>query len=151
MSQQILVYRGFARDPGWCHVIVGRDERTGDTAVLVGELDDNPGTTITNALEEVAEAIKRYVLNGDSDFELYQYSPQGLPDLKPTFYRIEWKGQPGRFSMPVWNVVDPRKDPWLRVLRDQVKEHNYTSHALIAERNLQVIDSRERQDLPTAI
>ena len=151
MSQHILVYRGFARDPGWCHVIVGRDVRTGKKAVLVGELDDNPGTTVANALAEVAQAIKHYVLNDDADFELYLYSSEGLPDLEPTFYRIEWNGQQGAFSVPIWHVVDPRADAWLRALRDQVRETGYTSQALIAERHLEVIDSRERLDLPTAI
>jgi len=116
----------------------------------VGELDDNPGTTVTNAIEQVAERIRCDLLDGDPHFELYEYVPKGLPQLRPTFYRIEWRGQPGHFSMPTWLVVEPSADPWLRHLQDLVMEDGYTSQALIADRKLEVIDSRERDDLPAA-
>jgi hypothetical protein len=53
--------------------------------------------------------------------------------------------------MPTWTVVDPKGDPWLRHLRDAVKEDGYTFNALTAERDLKVIDAREREDLPSAI
>jgi hypothetical protein len=149
MSQCILVFRGFGRAPSRCHVVVASDNR-GAKAVLVGELDDNPGTTVTNAIEEVAESVKRELLDGDPDFVLYEYVPKGLPSLRPTFYRIEWKGQPGHFSMPEWHIVEPDSDPWLRHLRGLVLETEYTSKALIAERKLEIVDSREREDLPAA-
>jgi len=119
--------------------------------VLVGELDDNPGTSVTNAIEEVAESIKREFLGGDSRFALYQYVPKDAPTLGPTFYRIEWMGQPGRFAMPVWHKVEPDVDPWLRYMRDLVMEQGYTSKALLAGRKLEVVDSRERDDLPAAM
>ncbi|HYB24891.1 MAG TPA: hypothetical protein VED41_13900 [Solirubrobacteraceae bacterium] len=150
MSECILIFRGFGRDPGWCHVIVANDQR-GARAVLVGELDDNPGTSVTNAIEEVAESIKREFLGGDSRFALYQYVPKDAPTLGPTFYRIEWMGQPGRFAMPVWHKVEPDVDPWLRYMRDLVMEQGYTSKALLAGRKLEVVDSRERDDLPAAM
>lgn len=147
--QSILVYRGFARAPGWCHVVHGVDEQ-GAKAVLVGELDDNPGTSVTNAIEEVAESVKREMLGGDGDFAVFEYAPKGMPGLRPTFYRVSWEGQPGHFSMPEWNVVEPGSDPWLRRWRDLVMEKGYTSKALIAERGLEVLDARAREDLPVA-
>jgi len=150
MSQYILVFRGFARTPGWCHVVVAEDHH-GQKAVLVGELDDNPGTSIINATEQIADAISRKLLAGSSDFELYEYVIKGLPELKPTFYLIEWKGQPGRFSMPTWTPVDPSVDPWLRVLQSRVKDHEYTFNALTAERDLEMIDAREPEALPWAV
>jgi hypothetical protein len=122
----------------------------GARAVLVGELDDNPGTTVTNALEGLAESVRRELLDGDPNFELYEFVPKGLPKLQPTFYRIEWRGEPGHFSMPEWQVVDPGSDPWLRDLRSEVMEKGYTAQTLIAERKLEVIDSRRRDDLPIA-
>jgi hypothetical protein len=150
MSEHILVFRGFARASSWCHVVVGTD-RQGRRAVLVGELDDNPGTTATNAIEQVAEAVTSRLLGGDREFELYEYVPKGLPDLAPTFYRIEWKGRAGQFSSPEWHVVDPGSDPWLRTLRSQVMERDYTSRALIEQRGLKVVDARAREELPWAI
>jgi len=150
MSQYILIFRGFARTPGWCHVVVGEDNR-GQKAVLVGELDDNPGTSVINATEQVSDAISRALLGGSSEFEFYEYVIKGLPELKPTFYRIEWKGERGRFSMPTWTPVDPEADPWLRALGPRVKDRDYTFNALIAERDLEVIDAREPEALPWAV
>jgi hypothetical protein len=72
MSECILVFPGFARAPSWCHVVIGTDNR-GGTAVLLGELDDNPGTTVTNALENAAESVSRQLLDGDRSFKLYEY------------------------------------------------------------------------------
>jgi hypothetical protein len=149
MSEYILVYRGFARTAGRCRVVVASDDR-GDKAVLLGDLEDNPGTTVMSAIEQVAQDVQRESLNGDSHFKLYQYVLKGLPELSPTFYRIEWRGQSGRFSMPTWERVDPATDRWLRYLRDKVKDSGYTSEALIAERQLAVVDAREREDLPAA-
>jgi len=150
MSQYILIFRGFARTPGWCHVVVGEHDR-GNRAVLVGELDDNPGTSVLNATEQIAEAVSRTLLDGNSQFELYEYMTEGLPDLKPTFYRIDWKGQPGHFSMPTWDPVDSQADFWLRSLGSAVRDHDYTFKALTAERELEVVDAREPEALPWAI
>ena len=119
-------------------------------AVLVGELDDNPGTSVTNALEQVAESVRRELLDDDPNFDLYEYVPKGLPGLRPTFYKIEWRGEPGCFSMPEWQIVEPGSDPWLRHLRSNVMEQGYTARTLIAERKLDVIDSRRHEDLPVA-
>jgi len=111
MNEYVLVFRGFARRPSWCHVVVS-DATNGDRHVLVGELDDNPGTTVTNAIEEVAHGIRRKIVKGKRNFDLYEYVPVGLPELKPTFYRIKWNGAPGRFAMPTWDVVDPSRVKW---------------------------------------
>jgi hypothetical protein len=150
MSQYLLIFRGFARSPAWCHVVVAHDDR-GRNAVLVGELEDNAGTSVINATEQVAEAISQRLLHGSRDFVLYEYITNGLPELKPTFYRIDWRGQPGLFSMPTWTPIDPQTDPWLRSLRHQVKESDYTVNALTADRELEQIDAREPEALPWAM
>jgi hypothetical protein len=147
MNEYILIFRGFGRSPGWCHAVVDKQEKK----VLVGELDDNPGTTVTNAVEEVAEGVYGRLLSGDRDFELYEYVPKGLPKLEPTFYRIVWRGQPGRFSMPAWDVVDPNTDNWLRGIQGLVMSHHYASEALRADRKLTAVDAREPENLPLAI
>ena len=147
MNEYILIFRGFGRSPSWCHAVVDEQGKK----VLVGELDDNPGTTVTNAVEEVAEGISRKLLSGDGDFELYEYVPKGLPKLEPTFYRIVWQGQPGRFSEPAWEIVDPTTDEWLQDAQDSVMSHDYTSKVLGADRELTAVDAREPEDLPLAI
>lgn len=150
MTQYLLIFRGFARSPASCHVVVAQDDR-GETAVLVGELEDNRGTSVINATEQVADAISQRLLDGSRDFALYEYIINGLPDLKPTFYRIDWRGQPGLFSMPTWTPVDQQTDPWLQSLRHQVKESDYTFDALSAERDLELIDARDPEALPWAV
>jgi len=140
MSESILVIPGFARAPVRCHVVIATGQQ--GRAVLVGELEDNPGTSVTNALEFVAESVARGLLEDDRNFAFYEYVPKGLPKLLPTFYRIEWRGEPGQFSMPEWNVMDPLADQWLRFFKDRVTETGYTSDALKA-RGVEVIDMRD--------
>jgi hypothetical protein len=142
MTEYLLVYTGFARTPGWCHVIVADN---GHPTVLVGDLDDNPGTSVINATEEVAVAISQKLFNGagPNDFTMFEYYTKGIPDHAPTFFRIEWEGEPGRFSMPTWTRVDPSEEPRLRSVSDRVRADGYTFDALTTERNLELIDASE--------
>jgi hypothetical protein len=41
----------------------------------LGELDDNEGTSTTNALELIAEAVAHRLLNGTNDLTVYQWLP----------------------------------------------------------------------------
>jgi hypothetical protein len=141
-AEYILIFIGFARTPGWCHVVV---EGNGNGTVLVGELDDNPGTSVLNATEEIASAISHKIFNGaaPSDFTLFEYEVKAPPDLKPTFYRVAWNGAPGQFSMPTWTVVDPSVEPGLRSVQGSVRADDYTFDAVTSERELELIDARE--------
>jgi len=146
MSEYIFVTRGFAREPVWCHVVIASGK--GRQAVLIGELEDNPGTSATNALEQIAEKVSAELLKDRQGFEFFEYVPKGLPSLEPTFYRIEWGGTPGRFSMPVWNVVAPETDWMIRFFRGRVLPEGYTSKALMSARDIDVFDAREHPDIP---
>jgi hypothetical protein len=54
----LLPYQGLNGFDGVCHVRVY--EQPGQLpVVIVGALDDNPGTSITNAIEMVAAAVQR--------------------------------------------------------------------------------------------
>ncbi len=147
MTEYILVYPGFARTPGWCHVIVADDGHPG--TVLVGDLDDNPGTSVINATEQVAVAISQKLFNGAGldDFTMFEYYAKAPPDLAPTFFRVEWEGEPGQFSMPTWTRVDPSEEPGLRCISDRVRADGYTFDALTTERNLELIDASEPADV----
>jgi hypothetical protein len=143
MTEYILKYPGFSRDPGVCHVVVP-DEGPLDS-LLVGSLQDNPGTSVTNATEEIALALSELLFQGarSSAFTMFEYEPRGLPDLTPTFYRVVWRGVSDRFSMPTWDVVDPDQEPQLHSLRTKVREQDYTFDALTTERDLVLIESPE--------
>jgi hypothetical protein len=143
MTEYILVFTGFARTPGWCHVVVAEGGHR--PAVLVGDLDDNPGTSVINATEEVAAEISRRLFKGEgpSAFTLFEYYAKGPPDLTPTFFRIDWAGEPDQFSMPTWTRVNADEEPLLRPLSDRVRPDHYTFDALTAERSLELIDASE--------
>jgi hypothetical protein len=147
-NEFILMFRGFARTPGVCHVVVARDDYR--PRVLVGELDDNPGTSVLNATEEIGAAISRHLLDeaGPEQFTLFEYEPKGLPELRPSFYRIVWRGEPRHFSMPTWEAVQADKEPDLASLRPLVRSQNYTSDALTTERHLELIDGRWTSGIP---
>lgn len=140
MNEYILLYPGFARSPGWCHVVVAKNGHPG--TVLVGDLDDNPGTSVVNATEQIAAAISQRLFNGapPDDFAMFEYYTGEPPDIAPTFLRVEWKGQPGHFSMPTWTTTDPSEEPRLRSISDRVRPDRYTFDALTAERDLELID-----------
>jgi hypothetical protein len=140
MNEYILVYPGFARSPGWCHVVVADNGQPG--VVLVGDLEDNPGTSVVNATEQIGTAISQRLFNGASadDFAMFEYYTGEGSDIAPTFLRVGWKGQLGHFSMPTWTSVDPAEDPRLRSISDRVRPDRYTFDALTTERDLELID-----------
>jgi hypothetical protein len=148
INEFILMFRGFARTPGLCHVVVSQDDHA--SHALVGELADNPGTSILNATDEIGAAISSYLLNdaGPQEFTLFEYEPKGLPDLIPSFYRIVWRGAPNHFSMPTWEVVDADEEPELESMRSRVRSGNYTVDALTTERDLTLVDARGVEDIP---
>lgn len=140
MNEYILLYPGFARSPGWCHVVVADNGHP--STVLVGDLDDNPGTSVINATEQIAAAISQRLFDGacPEDFAMFEYYTGGPPDTAPTFLLVEWKGERGHFSMPTWTTVDPSEEPRLRSISDRVRTDRYTFDALTTERDLELID-----------
>jgi hypothetical protein len=123
IRQYVLAFRGFSSRPGLCHVLVSTNGSR--PKALVGELLDNPGTSTTNAVEEVGAIISERLLKGSTEFDLYQFQPEGLPDLRPTFYAIEWMG--GRpFRWPVWHIVLPQDDEWIAHAKRYLDAQNYT-------------------------
>ncbi len=118
IREYLLQYRGFGAEPGICHVVVAQDD--GPATVLVGAPNENPGTSVTNALEEVSGEISTLILGGERDFRLYQYEPEGLPHRKPTFYRITWT--PKAFRMPQWKPVTPESEQPLIPLANVLPE-----------------------------
>jgi len=140
MNEYILLYPGFARTPGWCHVIVAGNGHP--SAVLVGDLDDNPGTSVVNATEQIATAISERLFDGASpdDFAMFEYYTGGESDTEPTFLRVEWEGEPGHFSMPAWTTIDPSEEPGLHSISIRVRPDRYTFDALTTERDLELID-----------
>jgi len=138
LEQALLIYPGNSAEPGVCHLVFARDAPDGP-AVLIGNPEDNPSTAPTNALERIAALIANRLFGGQLSFRLYQYEPEGVPTLAPTFYAIQWRGQqPG--SMPTWEPIEPAADPFLAAADRLVRREPYTLKALAG---LRIIDGTE--------
>ena len=101
VDQYLLTYPGIGDLRSKCHVAVQRNNRR----AIAGQLADNPGTSVTNALENVALAISQLFFDGSRDFKLFEYTPRDLVDRRPTLYAIRWH-RPNAFQMPEWTKTD---------------------------------------------
>jgi hypothetical protein len=85
--ESLLRYQGLNDMDGVCHMRVY--EQPGALPIVVaGALDDNPGTSVTNAIEMVAVAVQRDVLSDGREFRLIEYHP-GTPG-DPTDQAFSW-------------------------------------------------------------
>lgn len=75
-SEHLLPYPGIAGMDGLCHIRLY--EAPGRTpVVIVGQLDDNPGTAINNAIETIAGLIHARILHDGREFQLITYHTTG--------------------------------------------------------------------------
>lgn len=73
----LLPYQGLNDFDGLCHIRVY--EQPGQLPVVIaGELDDNPGTSITNAIEMVAAAVQRSEFSNGREFQLVEHYPDTI-------------------------------------------------------------------------
>ncbi len=96
--ESLMRYQGLNGADGVCHLRVF--ERPGELPVVIaGNLDDNPGTTITNAIEMVAEAVKRNVICDGREFKLIEHYPGAIHDpTTPTFSWVTFEHQDSKES-----------------------------------------------------
>src|ERR1700683_5485743 len=92
--QALLPYQGFHGTQGLCHLRVY--EQPGRLPIVIaGALDDNPATSITNAIEMVAAAIQAGVINDGREFELIEHYPASLADKRTqTFSSVRFAHRP---------------------------------------------------------
>jgi hypothetical protein len=79
----LLPYPGFCGFDGLCHVrvfVLCHRVPWRAPVVLVGGLDDNPGTSVTNVIEVVAAAVRRQVFPEGSRFVLVEHYADRLGD-----------------------------------------------------------------------
>ncbi len=73
----LLPYQGLNGFDGLCHVRVY--EQPGQLPIVIaGGLDDNPGTSITNAIEMVAAAVQRSEFSDGREFRLVEHYPDTI-------------------------------------------------------------------------
>jgi hypothetical protein len=86
-SDELLVFQGFNGCTGLCHARVY--ERPGGLpVVIVGQLDDNPGTFPSTAIEMIAAAVQSTFFADKREFRLVQYYSPKFPG--PSFVEVQF-------------------------------------------------------------
>lgn len=140
-DQYVLEYSGFSAARGRCHVVLDHSR----SAALVGDPIDNLGTSVTNAIEQIASEIRR-VLNLDvTKGRLYQYVPWDVRLRREYTAVVEFHGD--AWSLPVWTEVEADDDFVVSAL-DLVRR--YQPYALAGMKELPVVNAviRVRIDAP---
>lgn len=99
-EQVVLEYGGFSLARGRCHVVFDPER----SHALVGEPLDNPGTAVTNAIEEVAFSLKTSLGIDVSMGQLFQYTPWDAEIRRERTLLVKFHGD--MWSMPVWTDPD---------------------------------------------
>jgi hypothetical protein len=131
LEQYVLEYGGFSSSRGRCHVVVERDS----SSAMVGNPGDNPGTSVTNAIEQVAYELSRTLDVDVTKGRLYEYQP-----WEPAFRRertlvVEFRGD--AWSMPVWTDAS-RNDPFVKGALELV--HKFEPYLLATMKDLKVVN-----------
>jgi hypothetical protein len=87
----LLTYQGLNGFDGLCHVRIY--EQPGQLPiVIVGALDDNPGTSITNAISMVAAAVQRRAFSDGREFRLIEHYPDTIDGRgTPTYALVHFE------------------------------------------------------------
>lgn len=88
----LLTYPGIGGAQGICH-LRAYEQPGAQPVVIVGELTDNPGTFVPNAIENIAATIQRLLYPDGREFQLIQHRP---PDefLTVTFDHVSVSDNP---------------------------------------------------------
>ena len=92
-----------------------------DNVVIVTELSDNPGTSVTNAAEAVAsEACRRFGIDPNS-LVLIEHYPMTNDDFDETFDIVKLNVAPNATSMPLGRDIMFSSPQWTRISKEHVQ------------------------------
>jgi hypothetical protein len=117
LIEQILTYPGWGLDWGRCHIVT----RHGGDKVVVGDPVGNPGTSVVNAIEQIADAITAEGIYPDQ-FDLYEYRPWSIATRRPSFQRIIFTPT-DTHKLPHWQDADPAGDQFLEQALAAIKRY----------------------------
>jgi len=95
-------YRGYHGCASRCRLRVYQHGTT--TVLLVSEIPENPGTSITNRAEALATALVRQYAQGPDWVWIEHYPPQGGLEERLHEVRFTWDER-GRASNPQWERI----------------------------------------------
>lgn len=141
LTEYIMLFDGFSGRPSVCHLLLAPAE-----GVVLGELDDNPGTSLTNALELACAAVADEFFDRSTTFPVFEWIPHDLPTYQPDMLRIVWHAS--GFRLPEWTA--PEDPPGFVIEAEDLirATQPYNAEALKA-RDVPVIDLTGRAGVLT--
>jgi hypothetical protein len=132
LREYVMLFDGFAGRPSSCHLLLAPGE-----GVVLGELDDNEGTSLTNALEFACAAVADEFFMRTTRFPIFEWIPHDLPTHRPDMLEIYWHAS--GFRLPEWRT--PQGPPGFVAQAEKLirATQPYTSQAL-ADRRVAMID-----------
>jgi hypothetical protein len=105
ISNERFIFTGLNGCESFCKLLIF--DWFGVKVVIVTALDDNSGTSVTNAAELLATAVcAKYELQVERMMWIEHYPKCFLRG--ETFDRVEFKSSGGRFANPAWSPLDWR-------------------------------------------
>ena len=95
--EHLLCFTGFTDRLSVCHLFVSQ------RGIVLGELEDNKGTSVTNALELVCAGVAARFFDGSVDFEVFEWLPKNV--LIETGRMLEIKWHAAGLRLPEWRPV----------------------------------------------
>lgn len=103
---EIYHYQGYGTHPSKCGLKIL--EKEGNIYVLFTELDDNPGTSVTNSIEMLATQIYNELFkdNNPKDITWMEHYPAyGTYPASLDVVKMDWDGE--RYISPSWRRIEP--------------------------------------------
>jgi hypothetical protein len=121
----LLPYQGLDVFDGLCHIRVY--EQPGRLPVVIaGGLDDNPGTSLTLAIELVAATVQRSEFSDGREFRLIEHYRDALDGRQaPSYSLVHFSHRPlqespeieGEFRHPYWEPIErSEREPGVRTV-----------------------------------
>ena len=110
----LLPYQGLDVFDGLCHIRV-YEEPGALPVVIAGGLDDNPGTSLTLAIEIVAATVQRSEFSDVREFRLIEHYRDAIDGRRaPSYSLVHFSHRPleespeieGEFRHPYWEPID---------------------------------------------
>jgi hypothetical protein len=111
LIDMVMAYRGYHGCSSKCGVAIYAPTQPGEVYVAIyTELDDNPGTSVTNAAETVATGIWEFLERPDTEITFIEHYRDraligGRPQFKEQFDRVTFEPIKGGFARPRWRRI----------------------------------------------
>lgn len=130
-TEYLLRFPGFSNRTSVCHLFLAGD------GIVLGELEDNKGTSVTNALEIVCAGIVDTFFDGKTDFAVFEWIPHDVFTAEGRMLEIKWHAS--GFRMPEWLSV-LRLPPYAEEAESAIRAYRSYTYSAIRKRPIEEVD-----------